>query len=80
LWEAYNLSKRMKLRPSEVYFIKDELTAWSFDRAVLNFGAEVEADLESIEDKNGKALERKRTARLNRWLGTAPQFKDPAAR
>ena len=65
----------MKIRPSELYFLKDELTAWSFDRAVLNFGAEVEADLDKIEDKNTKSLERKRTARLEKWLGIQPQFK-----
>lgn len=81
MWEAYSLTKRMKgIRPSEFYFITDELAAWSFDRAVLHFGAEVEADLDSIEDKNSKSLERKRTARLNKWLGITPQFKDPAAK
>lgn len=80
MWEAYTLSKRMKIRPSELYFIKDELAAWSFDRAVMHFGAEVEADLDSIDDKNSKTLEHKRTARLQKWLGIAPQFKDPGAR
>lgn len=70
----------MKTRPSEIYFIRDELTAWSFDRAVMTFGAMVENDLDELEDKDSKALQYKRTARLNKWLGIAPQYRDPAAR
>lgn len=69
----------MKARPSEVYHIRDEVAAWCFDRAVMTFGADVEQDLDTIEDKNPKTAERKRLRRLERWLGMAPQFKDPAA-
>ena len=87
LWEAYVSSKKMKVMPSEAYFIDaeaDPLAAWCFNRVVLGFGAEVEADLERIGSNNSKssakALETKRQRRLEKWLGLAPRFKDPAAR
>jgi hypothetical protein len=70
----------MRVRPSEYFFIHDELAAWSFDRAVVRFGMAVEADLESIEDKNPKKQAQKRQARLDKWLGAERKFRDPAAR
>ena len=84
LWEAFVCSKKMKVMPSEAYFIDaeaDPLAAWCFNRVVLGFGAEVEADLERVgsnSKQSAKALETKRQRRLEKWLGVAPKFRDPA--
>ena len=84
LWEAFVSSKKMKVMPSEAYFIDaqaDPLAAWCFNRVVLGFGAEVEADLERVgsnSKQSAKALETKRQRRLEKWLGVAPKFRDPA--
>ena len=84
LWGAYLSAKRMGVTPAEAYFLdsqQDPLASWCFNRVVMGFGAEVEADLDKIEAKKGqstKSLEVKRQRRLEKWLGLAPRFRDPA--
>lgn len=76
----------MKVRPSELYGIHDELAAYCFDRAVVAFGSSVEADIkEEAEDAKDKSqAKRKAQMRLNTWLrddtevaATTQRFRDP---
>lgn len=52
------------------------------DNAVFVFGATLTNELESLEGKNAKEIERKRERTLRKWLGassgTARRFRDPA--
>ena len=70
--------------PSEAYFLdaeQDPLAVWCFNRVVMGFGTEVENDLENIQANSKtsqKSMEIKRQRRLEKWLGLAPQFRDPA--
>jgi len=85
LWEAFHLSKQMHVRPSEYYGITDELTAYSFDRAVQLFGNTLEARLRTVSQsaKNQKAAQRKADMELRKWLtsdnpeAARGRFRDP---
>lgn len=92
LWKAFNLGKQLRSRPSEIYFIEDELTAFCFDNAVQLFGVTLENKLSEIENRvmegkgknQGKTAQRKKTAELHKWLSSdnpdAPrrgQFRSP---
>lgn len=77
----------MKCKPSEVYFIKDELTAYCFDRAVVTFATHVEAAVEAATDKAKSKNAAQGAAKmvLNKYLyadnSQAPgRFRDPAKR
>lgn len=84
------MSKRYHRTPAELYFITDEVQAWSFNRAVYMFGSEMEADLDASEKgaKNEGQVRRKRQMCFDKWMRTgldeevAPprKFADPAAR
>ena len=82
LWEAWVLSQKLQKKPSEIYFISDELTAYSFDKAVVSFGIEVEADLDehTKNEKKTEAIERKREQRFSLWMNEKQMFRDPANR
>jgi len=85
LWETYQISKQMRTRPSELYAIEDELTAWSFDRAVQTFGSALENKLHQVSEKakNSKAGQQKAQMELDKWLASADtkavpgRFRDP---
>ena len=80
MWEAWKISKAYRLRPSELYGIKDELKAWSFDRAVWLFGSNLEAELEEAANdaKNKGQAESKQRRVLAKWLGGGvQQYRDP---
>lgn len=51
---------------------------YCFDRAVITFGAALEAELDSIEGKNAKAVQAKKTRLLGKWLDEPVRFRDPA--
>jgi hypothetical protein len=81
LWEAWLLAKGLGVRPSELYGIHDEVSAYCFDRAVYTFGSQCEADIEKAraKAKNDKAAQAAAQRALDKWLGIQ-HFKDPAAR
>lgn len=69
----------MKVRPSDLYGIADDVRAFYFDRAVATFGLTVEADLDKVsrDAKTSKQAERRREMALNKWLGVQQRYKDP---
>lgn len=85
LWEAHQLGKSLKTRPSEIYGIDDELVAWSFDRAVTTFGSALENKLHQVTEKtkNRTSGQRKAQQELDKWLASADtkdapgRFRDP---
>ena len=81
MWEAWQLSKTLRTRPSELYGISHPVTAYFFDRAVSTFGQAVDADLEEASSKATKAkkAEQARQRVLEKWLGIEPTYKDPGA-
>ena len=77
----------MRIRPSEVYFLKDELAAYCFDRAVVLFATHVEAAIEAATEKakNRTAAQGAAQMVLNKYLYAdntqAPgRFRDPLKR
>lgn len=71
LWEAHNLAKTYRVRPSELYDIDDPMAAFCFDRAVARFGNALSAELEGVhepKDKDGKKTEAKRLRILRKWI------------
>jgi hypothetical protein len=81
LWEAWRLAKAYSTRPSTLYAIRDEVTAWSFDRAVFLFGSELEAELKNAAKgaKSDAQANGRRSRILAKYLGGKQQFKDPVA-
>lgn len=85
LWEAFQLGKQLRTRPSEIYAIEDEVTAWSFDRAVQTFGMALENKLSDVTEKakNRKSGQQKAQNELMKWLSSADtkaapgRFRDP---
>ncbi|WNT45022.1 tail assembly chaperone [Microbacterium phage PhunaPhoke] len=79
--------KQLRTRPSELYGVDDELTAWSFDRAVQTFGTALENRLHEVtrKQKNQAAANRKAHQELDKWLTSADtkavkgRFRDPMA-
>jgi hypothetical protein len=69
MWESYQNAKLWGVRPSELFFIKDEYQAYCFDEAVGMWGIHVTNELERIEGKTSKEIERKRKAKLGALLG-----------
>lgn len=81
MWEAWRLAKAYSTRPSSLYAIKDEVTAWSFDRAVFLFGSGLDADLKNAakDAKSDSQANSRRQAVIAKWLGKPQQFKDPSS-
>lgn len=73
LWEAHQLSKKYRVRASELYGVTDELTAWSFDRAVATFAGALENRLHEVSEdsKNRKTAQAKVKRELQKWLSSA---------
>lgn len=72
MWAAFQLSKTYRCRPSELYGIDEQPTAFYFDRAVGLFGVTVENKLAEAESskktKNQKMMARNMV--LQRYLGS----------
>ena len=88
VWEAFRLSQKMGIRPSELYGVarypNDVLEFW-FDRAVIRFGEMVEADIQEVTDKakNARAAKASSQQALLKWLDhdgamTGERFAKPA--
>lgn len=83
LWRTYNLAKTWGCRPSELLGISSDWTAYCFDSAVAVFGSHLSAELEDVEGKNKKEIQRKRETILRRYIPEktkAQKFKDPGKR
>jgi hypothetical protein len=67
------MAKQLRIRPSDLYGIDEEVAAWSFDRAVLTFGNALESKLQIIAraSKRQKEAERKVERELQKWLSSA---------
>lgn len=81
------MSQLMGVRPSEVIFLKDELAAWCFDRAVLSFAKHIEDAVEARTQKAKNRASAQRAAQLimNKYLyadgaDVPGRFRDPARR
>lgn len=79
------MSQAMGVRPSEVIFIRDELAAWSFDRAAFFFAQTIEEAVKARTKrvKNEASAQRAAQLVLNKYLYAddkqAPgRFRDPA--
>lgn len=78
------MGRTWKAKPSDIYFIDDEIAAWCFDRAVTLFGYTVENEMALAASKAQRGQEDgARQAVLNAWLkegrdGERGMFKDPA--
>ena len=81
LWEAWRLAKAYMTRPSEIYGVRDEVAAYSFDKAVYMFGSNLDAELQKAgrEAKSDAQANGRRQRVLAKWLGTKAQYKDPSA-
>ena len=75
------MSKTYRTRPSEIYFIHDEVAAWCFDRAVNLFGSSLEAELRAAEEgaKNNLQAVSRRQRILAKWLEGTAHYKDPSS-
>jgi hypothetical protein len=79
------MAKQLRVRPSDLYGIDEELTAWCFDRAVLTFGNALESKLQIIarNSKKQKEADNKVQRELDKWLASADpktdtrRFADP---
>jgi len=65
----------MRVRPSDLYKLEDEVTQWSFDRAVQTFGNALESKLQLVSRaaKKQKEAERKVERELDKWLSSADE-------
>jgi hypothetical protein len=80
LWQAYNLSKTMRARPSDVYAISGAFRRFCFDQAVMTFGVSLEAELDSVkESKDPKQTAAKKSRIIDNWLGRPMKFREPMA-
>jgi hypothetical protein len=64
----YQEAKTWSCRPSHLLAIEDVYTAYCVDQAVATFGSSITAELDKIDDKDPKKVERKREARLYQLL------------
>ena len=81
MWEAWKLAKAYLTRPSEIYDVRDPVTAYCFDRAVFMFGSGLDAELKNAAKgaKSDAQANSRRQRVLAKWLGGKQQFKDPVA-
>lgn len=68
MWGLYQSAKLWNTRPSQLVDIEEPYEAYCFDEAVATWGTYVSNELEKIEGKDQKAVERKRNAKLNQLL------------
>lgn len=85
MWEAWNLSKTWNKLPSECFFIKDEVAAFYFNRAVRLFGVSLENALNEVEQNSKKKEIFKRADKeriYRKWLqqDETGVFADPMSR
>lgn len=69
MWALYNQATLYHKTPAELLFIKDEYEAFCFNEAVTWFGNFITNELDRIEGKDAKQIQRKRQNKLNQLLG-----------
>lgn len=85
MWQAWILAKTLKCRPSEVYHIHEEFTAYCFDNAVTTWGLTVEQAVKEKTEKAKNQNSAKRQAQqvMDKYLNsdgqTKGRFRDPMA-
>lgn len=77
-------AKTWNCRPSDLLAIEDEYAAYCLDQAVGYFGRTLQAELDSVDEKDASTTEHKRRMILERYLGDKEKparglFADPAA-
>lgn len=72
-WGLYQSAKQWVKRPSELVDIQDTYAAYCFDEAIGAWGSYVTSEIEKIEGKDSKSVERKRQNRLMQLLDVAPE-------
>lgn len=83
LWQLYGLAKTWGCRPSELVGIESDWVAFCFDRAVATFGNALKSELDGVEGKDAKAIQRRREQILRIWIPEAAakrKFRDPGRR
>lgn len=72
VWQAWQLSKAYRCRPSEIYGIEHPVQQLYFDRAVWAFGTTLEGELEKAGNnaKKPRQAEQARQRVLQKWLGS----------
>jgi hypothetical protein len=73
MWELYNHSKLWGSTPAQLLSIRDEYDAWCLNEATAYLGATITNELEKIEGKDSKSIERKRNNKLNQLLGVSDE-------
>lgn len=63
-WGLYQSAKQWGKRPSEMVAIKDEYVAYCFDEAIGTWGSFIVAEMEAVQGKDAKTVERKRRSTL----------------
>jgi len=73
MWELYNQAKLWNTTPSQLLYIKEEYDAWCLNEATAYLGATITNELDKIEGKDSKSIERKRHNKLNQLLGVSDE-------
>lgn len=60
-----------------MYGINGEFRRFCFDSAVITFGTALEAELDSVEGKTDKDINRKRARMLDKWLDRPLKYREP---
>lgn len=82
------MANQLRVRPSDLFGLDDEVEAWSFDRAVLTFGNALTNKLQLVarDAKKQKEADGKVYRELQKWLTCMDdptqvrgRFRDPAS-
>ena len=77
IWETYQTAKLWRVRPSELLGVSDPWTAYCLDNAVAHFGNALTAELDAVEGKNSKEINKKRERLMTKWLDLPQRFRSP---
>ncbi len=84
MWEAWTLSQKLGIRPSELYEVDDGFPAFCFDRAVTMYGTKLEEAMRSAAKgaKTDKGAQGKAEQTFRKWIAVGSEekvgmFRDP---
>jgi hypothetical protein len=79
LFNAWNMSRAMRCRPSEVYKMTDEFVAYAFDSAVTRWGMAFDSALAEAANsaKNPDKAQVAQERVIRRWLPSERKYADP---
>lgn len=79
LFNAWNMSRAMRCRPSEVYKMTDEFVAYAFDSAVTRWGMAFESAITEATNgaRDADKAEAARQRVIRRWLPSERKYADP---